>query len=396
MIFSGRVAPAQEQGLFFRTDGRVRRVLVQRDDLVKAGQLLADLENDVLERNLAAARLDLERTQSVLASAESDRAANIQRETLNLEIAKLNLEATQAADPSPRKVQAEVALERAHDALERAQAAYDAIAWRSDRGATDESAALQQATLNYEDAKATYDLALQAIDNHGYQVALAQRQVELAQLALDQANRAVDPLKDNDDKRARLEVERLEASITDASLTAPFDGKILSISIDVGSAAQAYKLVATVAVTSALEVSADLLDSQLRELAEGMPVTLVAQNQPGEAIKGTIRRLPYPYGSGGSANVEEEDKSTRVSVDPAVLGTKLAMGDLVRVTAVLEGKDDALWLPPQAVREFEGREFVVVQDGQVQRRVDVKTGIVGEDRVEILEGLTEGQVVLTQ
>jgi multidrug efflux pump subunit AcrA (membrane-fusion protein) len=72
------------------------------------------------------------------------------------------------------------------------------------------------------------------------------------------------------------------------------------------------------------------------------------------------------------------------------------MGDLVRATAVLESREDVLWLPPQAVREFEGRKFVIVQDGDAQRRVDVKTGIVGEDRVEILEGLTEGQVVLTQ
>ena len=55
-----------------------------------------------------------------------------------------------------------------------------------------------------------------------------------------------------------------------------------------------------------------------------------------------------------------------------------------------------LWLPPQAIRTFEGRRFVVVQDGDAQLRVDVTIGIESDDRVEIEEGLTEGQTVIGQ
>ncbi len=53
-----------------------------------------------------------------------------------------------------------------------------------------------------------------------------------------------------------------------------------------------------------------------------------------------------------------------------------------------------LWLPPQAIRVFEGREFVVVRDGDMQRRVDLKTGLKTVECVEIIEGLSEGQVVI--
>jgi multidrug efflux pump subunit AcrA (membrane-fusion protein) len=55
---------------------------------------------------------------------------------------------------------------------------------------------------------------------------------------------------------------------------------------------------------------------------------------------------------------------------------------------------NVLWVPPQVIRTFEGREFVVVQDGEFQRRVDVQVGIKGNDRVEITDGLTEGQIVV--
>ncbi|NJN83247.1 MAG: hypothetical protein HC802_13820 [Caldilineaceae bacterium] len=72
------------------------------------------------------------------------------------------------------------------------------------------------------------------------------------------------------------------------------------------------------------------------------------------------------------------------------------LGDLVRVTVELERKDDVLWLPPQALRVFDGRRFAVLQDGDTQRRIDVNVGIETPDRVEVEEGLEEGQTVIGQ
>ena len=74
----------------------------------------------------------------------------------------------------------------------------------------------------------------------------------------------------------------------------------------------------------------------------------------------------------------------------------LDVGDVAQVTITLARKDDALWLPPQAVRAFEGRRFVVVKDGDRQRRQDVKVGIISTDRIEILEGVKEGDVIIGQ
>lgn len=397
LTFTGRIAPVEERELFFRTSGRVRNVFVKRDDMVKAGQVLADLEIDDLERELTSAQLELERAQVRLEAAEAELEANIRRAEINLEIARLRLEAIRANDPTPRKAQAEADLEKAQIALQQAQEDYNAIAWRNDRAASREAAALQQATLNYAQAKAAYDLAIQAIAQWQYDVAIQERQVELAQIALDELKRGVDPLLKNDVERALLKVQKLEAAIADAQIIAPFDGQVMSISLTEGRPVDAFKPVAIVADPSQLEVSADLVSTQLQELAEGMPVTVTLVSRPGEEIPGYIRRLPYPYGGGGrSDSLDEEDKSTRVALDLSGRSVDFELGDLTRVTVILEEKDDVLWLPPQAVRTFEGRRFVVIQDGEAQRRVDVKVGIEGEDRVEIEDGLTEGQVVIGQ
>ena len=130
-------------------------------------------------------------------------------------------------------------------------------------------------------------------------------------------------------------------------------------------------------------------------MIEGQEAVVTLRAYPGQTWQGTVRRLPYPYGTGGSTeDLAGVDKSTRISLE-GDLGD-LELGDLARVIIVLEEKDDALWLPPAAIRTFQGRKFVIVQDVDRQRRVDVTIGIGSDDRVEVLEGLEEGQIVVGQ
>ena len=110
---------------------------------------------------------------------------------------------------------------------------------------------------------------------------------------------------------------------------------------------------------------------------------------------GSITRLP-PTTIPTGTNAADVDKSTVVSINDPAKASKLELGDLVKTIVTVTKKDDALWLPPQAIRTFEGRKFVVIKEGAGQRRVDVKTGIESVDRVEILDGLTAGQQVLGQ
>jgi RND family efflux transporter MFP subunit len=393
--FTGRVSPVNEKALFFRTSGRIRQVLAKRNDPVTKDQLIADLEIDELERQQAAARLELERAQQRLAEAEANHLANIRRAEVNLELAQLALAAEQNRDFGPQRTQAELDLRQAEVALKQAQEAYNAIAWRNDRGSTMEALNLEQATISFERARAAYDAAMQGLDQNKYAIATQQRQVELAQLSLEELQRGVDPLLKNDVDRAQLELERVTAAISDSQIAAPFDGKVLSIALTEGRPVEAFNEVVTVADPSELEIAAELQSTDMQDLAEGMPATMVLVSRPGETFEGEIRKLPYPYGSGGgSANVEEEDKTTRVTMEGSLEEAGLELGDLMRVTVVLEQKPGVLWLPPQAIRTFEGRNFVVIQDGDGQRRVDVKVGIKSDDRVEILEGLEAGQIIV--
>lgn len=329
--FSGRVSPVEVYELFFRSGGRVRQIYVTRNEMVQAGDVIADLEIDDLERQVVSAQLNLDRAQSRLAEAEADLAFDRRAAEIAVEIAELRL--------------------------------------------------AELSTNNPDDANA---------------ISIQEKQVELAQLNLERLERGVDPLLQNDVERAQLELDKLNTAIEDAQIRAPIDGQLLTLSLTVGRPVEAFSPVVVVANPEELEISSDLTSTQMEGLAEGMPVAIKMVGRPGQTLNGEIRRLPYPYGTGGGANVSDLDRSTRIAIEQSPEEIGYDLGDLMQVEVELERKTDILWLPPSAIRIFDGRRFVVVQDGDVQRRVDVRTGIQTPDQVEILEGLELGQVVVGQ
>ena len=393
VILGGRIAPVTQVDLFFRTSGRVSTVFVKTGDTVKTGQLLANLEIPNVERDLVGAGLDLDRAQARLKAAETELQQEIKRAQANLDIAREDLAIIKAQDPTPRKKAAQAALQKADLARKGAQAAYDAIASREDRATSPEAAALQQANANYAAALAAYDLAQQEIAVHGHQVTIAERQVDLAQITQDSLSGGVDPLLANDVQRAQFAVDKLKAAVADAQIVAPFDGEILlSPLLSSGTAIDAYRFVATVSDLAELEVRVDTLTIAPDQLSEGMPAIVSLVSRPGVELQGRISRLP----SAGILVGADQDKSLHIALEEEPMSVGYQSGDLTRIALVLEKKQDVLWLPPTAVRTFEGRRFVVVQEGSGQRRVDIKVGLEADDRFEILSGLTKGQIVVGQ
>ncbi len=396
LTFTARVAPVAESHLFFRANGRVLKVEVARGDQVAQGELLAELDVSALERQVAQAELALEAARTEQEQAAAEAAYQLARARLQLEQEQVSLNKLKAYNPKLDTAVAEAELHKAEIDLQRAQADYDAEKWRSDIGARPEARQLQEATLAHARAKAAYDQAVQQANAHSFDVKNQEARVRMAQLEIDRLAET-DPRLAQQVREAELTLLDVRSQITDTQILAPFAGEVLAVNVAAGQAVEAFKPVIVVADPKQLEVSVELSPEQMTDLTEGLAVTLAPVNYPGQELPGTIRQLPYPYGTGGGVQaLEEADKSTRIQADLAALpaGQALKLGDLVKATVVLERKADVLWLPPAAIRTFSGRKFVLIQDGARQRRVDVTLGIESADRVEVVSGVSEGQTVL--
>lgn len=436
--FSGRISPAQEKELFFREGGYVDKVTVSKGDSVTAGQVIAELEN------LA----DLER-QRVLNQYQ------IRLAELDLADAQLDLELFKLSLPDPETLQAEAlqAVIEAERALQDAQRAYNRTQTTVNQSSID--AAYAQVVL----AENELDIAKKAFDpyagkpatnlNRAYfqsqlsavqqeydaavrqynaltgatselDQALAGSNLAAAQISLTRAQAELTRLQDlpyplgyqqelvvkqNAVERARIIVDQiklttedLDDAITEAQIVAPFDGQILFLGLAEGRLIGAFERAVVIADTNELEVRAELSGNELQGLSEGLPVQVDLFSAPGEPVEGTIRQLPS-FSSSNDTDVIETDSSTWVELAVHPSETGFGLNERVRVTVILEQQEGVLWLPPQAVRSFEGRNFVVIQDEDGQRRIDVKLGLITSDRVEIvrvegIENLDEGQVVV--
>lgn len=392
--FTGRVSPVQEQALFFKSDGFVDQLFVQRGDQVEAGDVLAQLEITDLQNQLAQANVALETAELRLTQAEQARQDALAEAAINREKIALQLQQGQVNSNSAAFVSAQIELENTQQRL--AAAEYELQKsldrdWEPEELRRQYEQAVEAAQEALAVAQARYNDALAGSGSGIVARQILEQELALADLRLEQLERGIDPLLALEVERARLDVQQIENQIADAQLIAPFAGEVLSLNVRPGDRAEAFGTAVILAQPENLEITAELGSDQLNQLSIAQPATITLRNRPEEPFSGTVRQLPYAF-SGGASGSGNEDARVRIQFDnpPANLG----LGELATVVVVLEEKENVLWLPPAAIRTFQGRTFVVIEEANGQRRADVRLGIQSPTRVEILEGVEAGEVVV--
>jgi len=300
---NGRVVPLALESVFFPISGQVREVYANVNDVVKEGQLLAELAE----------------AQELRVKAEETR-RTIRRAEIDLEIAQLTLEQLRSQGRSENEIK------------------------------------------------------------------IQELQVELAQMKLDEVLQSlgIDPNSPV--------LDELEAQVAQARAFAPSDGTIIA-AVNVGRNVTPATPAFVLGDPDKLEIVADLDsgkgDTEVREMFEGMPVSVTLDADADVKLTGTLRQLPSPYGTGAS-----DENAIHVVLDSPPSASTYQAGDNVSVTVLLASKEGALWLPPDAIRSAGGRTFVILNSESGPQRVDVEIGLQTRDRVEIISGLEDGQVVV--
>jgi multidrug efflux pump subunit AcrA (membrane-fusion protein) len=398
--FSARVSPIREDNLFFKRSGHVKVVYVERGEWVEEGTLIAEIELEDLLNQLGLAEVDLQSAQKRYETAVEEHQRQMYSAEMNLDIAELRLERALASAPLNDYTSLLLSMERTSEAVEEAKVAYKEALdrpWEPQRVRDSLLRNITNAERNYTEAQARYRQAVREAEKakvlHDYDTKLLEMEVTKNQQQLEWLKKGVDPVLEQSLQSAQLKVGRLEDQVATGQLVAPIAGEITSLNISPGRAVEAHKTVVVIADPNDVNITADLTSNQLSVLEEGQSAEITMSSAPGKVFEAVIEQLPYPYGTGGGqAKVEDQDERVHITMfNPEE--ADLEVGDLVKVTVMIEQSGSTLWLPPAAIRTFEGRKFVMVKVDDRLQKVDVKLGILGEDRVEVLEGLEEGQVI---
>ena len=446
---SGNLAAQRETRLSLEVAGTVADVPVSVGDAVEAGDPLVRLNTAALERAVENAKLALTIQQANLSDlldgataaelASAQAAVHSARAHLedvkdganpnDIQSARASLASAQAAyqdlldGPDAQTVtQAQASLANAEAALRQAQAAYDRVAGSPDIGMRRESLELQQATNNYESAKAAYELATRGATNDQLKqaqasieqaraalqklldsptpadIAASESQLAQAEASLDTVTRGVSDAKievaQAQVEQAKINLAEAEESLAKGILRAPFDGVITAVHIDEGE--RANGLAVEMADTSALELVLNVDEVDVGQLAVGQGAIVTFETWPGRTVEGVIASIAPKATETASSVVSY---AVRVRLGARELPVRIGM--TADADLITQERSGVLLVSSQAITAdraagtYSVNRMTTGADGrEVVIPTQVTIGLKDGDYTEITSGLLEGDRVL--
>lgn len=333
---SGTVVPAFEKVLSSPVEARVERIRIRPGATVAPG-------DEILALDTSASRLELDRLDDLLAQKESER-----------EELRLDLEAELAELRSrieSGRLDAEILryrLEQARNLAAEALLAEEAVR-EAEVAARKAAIELRQLEESLERTRRTHAARLRGLE------------------------------LDLDILRGQREAGRRELEL--AGTRADRAGVLTWVTPEEGATVQRGEVLARIADLDSFQVEGTVSDVHAARLAEGLPVRVVVDGEP---LAGRLAGV-HPTIENG---VVRFDVALEEPAHP-----KLRNNLRVDVLVVTGHRADALRLPRGSFAGGAMSQVFVVEGARAVRR-PVRFGLVGYERVEVVDGLQAGQEVI--
>lgn len=189
-------------------------------------------------------------------------------------------------------------------------------------------------------------------------------------------------------KQARANERVTRAKLGNTVIKAVSDGILISRNVEQGNVVLAGKALMLMSPMGKTQLIVQIDEKNMRYLKLGQLALVVADAYPGQRFNAELSYInPAVDATRGSVEVKLD-----VNTPPDYLRQDMT----VSVDIEVARRADALSLSIAAIHDAAGTEpwVMVVDKGRAQRRA-VKLGVRGDARVEILDGLREGEQVLS-
>ncbi len=234
---------------------------------------------------------------------------------------------------------------------------------------------LSFAKTNLDRNKSLFDRGLlprQSLDD-----AEARHQAAQAQLDLAQAQSA----------QASSRREELRINMANTTVLSPVTGFVAKRLVDPGAFVTQNIMLLSVVDISTVRLVVNLVERDLSKVSVGAGAAVTVDAYPGETFSGRVARV--------APVLDPATRTAEMEVEIPNGAGRLKPGMYARVRLISANKDDVLVVPKSALVTSQDRRGVfMVQKGQAVFR-PVIVGLEEPDRVEITDGLTQGDQVVT-
>jgi HlyD family secretion protein len=406
-----------------------------------------NLQNANTRQDITSAEQQLQTALANLAKAQQQ--ARVQPALTNADIqqARANLESAQAAVREWDQATAPQSVTAATSNVESAQTSYDNATRNLARlrGLVAQGFVAQQqvddAVVQVQSAKTQLDQARQKLstlkqENQAQRATLvARRRQAEQQLVSSRANSVQIPLRRRDVASAQAAVAQAQAAVAAAragrinysiraadiasaqsslqsskaalnkatinmgytTISAPRDGIVLQKLVEQGTIVASSsgsfgtgQALVQLGDISHMFVLTQVDETDIAQVAVGQAVDITFDAYPGEIFEGKVTRIDP------QAKIDQNVTTIPVTVEVQDPDIRLKPSMSANCDFITNDRKNVVKVPNEAVKEDNGQSYVeVMVAGKPQRR-NVETGIQGQSDTEILSGLKEGEIVVTQ
>jgi HlyD family secretion protein len=338
---NGKVEPIEWQAVRVEQAGLVSKVPVQEGQTVSQGAPLAILSDTGLQADLDAAEARVAQARADLAVIDAG-GKQLELTTIDSDLARLQVE-------------------RDHDQKE----------YASLRRLADKQAASMLEVDEMKSKVQAADMGIEALEKRrAVLVTQSDKTVALARL-----------------RDAEAAVELAKSHIAQTVIHAPISGVVYDLAARPGAYLNIGDLVANVGQVERLRVRVYVDEPELGRVEEGQPVTINWDALAGRAWQGTVERKPANIVALGSRQVGE----VLCTIDNP--GRVLLPGTNVDAHIRTATVANALTIPKECLRrDANGVGVFALRGGRLAWRA-AETGVSSVTRVQIVEGLAEGDEV---
>lgn len=190
-------------------------------------------------------------------------------------------------------------------------------------------------------------------------------------------------------KSAAVALKFAQRQFEDTRIKSPISGVAASKRVEVGEMVGPGKEIANIVDVSTLKVKLSVPEDEIGRLRLRQPVILRVDSRPAEEFAGTV------YTIGAKSEMPNQHTYPVEVVVANRKGLPLKVGMFARVEIRVNSAMEALTISKESILNEDSTPSVYVVTDHVARLRPVKLGIRAGDKYQVLEGLSEGDLVIS-
>lgn len=246
----------------------------------------------------------------------------------------------------------------------------------------------KQAAIQYKDAKDNL-ARMELLFKEG---AISQLQLDGAKMQFDLASANYNPeggtsMTQAQINQAKAQLETLKVSLSNLTITAPISGVISAKAVEPGEMASPGAPLLTIVNDDQMLVEATVPEGEVNLVAPGTEVEVIVKSAKAEPYKGKVTTV--------SPNMDQRTRAYNIEISLLEKDDKLKGGMMAEAILVADIEKGLLTIPKVAIVDRGNEKFVyVIKENKAEKRI-IEIGRGDKDKVEVTNGLTEGEQVVT-